>query len=68
MLNLLEKHDPNSANYLATFSFALARIAYADGEVTDSEMSEMRRILHAVFRPGDLRRRQRPVGAPEREI
>ena len=48
MLNLLEKHDPNSANYLATFSFALARIAYADGEVTDSELLEMRRILHEV--------------------
>lgn len=48
MLNLLEKHDPNSANYLATFSFALARIAYADGEVHDSERAEMRRILHEV--------------------
>jgi len=48
MLNLLEKHDPNSANYLATFSFALARIAYADGEVSDSERDEMRRILHEV--------------------
>jgi ABC exporter DevA family ATP-binding subunit len=48
MLNLLEKHDPNSANYLATFSFALARIAYADGEVSDSEMDEMRKILHEV--------------------
>ena len=48
MLNLLEKHDPNSANYLATFSFALARIAYADGEVRDSERKEMRRILHEV--------------------
>jgi putative ABC transport system ATP-binding protein len=48
MLNLLEKHDPNSANYLATFSFALARIAYADGEIRDSERSEMRRILHEV--------------------
>jgi len=48
MLNLLEKHDPHSANYLATFSFALARIAYADGEVRDSERSEMRRILHEV--------------------
>jgi len=48
MLNLLEKHDPNSANYLATFSFALARIAYADSEVTDSERDEMRRILHEV--------------------
>lgn len=48
MLNLLEKHDPNSANYLATFSFALARIAYADGEVSASERDEMRRILHEV--------------------
>jgi tellurite resistance protein len=48
MLNLLEKHDPNSANYLATFSFALARIAYADGVVHDSERDEMRRILHSV--------------------
>lgn len=48
MLNLLEKHDPNSANYLATFSFALARVAYADNEVSDSERDEMRRILHEV--------------------
>lgn len=48
MLNLLEKHDPNSANYLATFSFALARIAYADGRITESERQEMRRILHEV--------------------
>jgi putative ABC transport system ATP-binding protein len=48
MLNLLEKHDPHSANYLATFSFALARIAYADGEVSESERDEMRRILHDV--------------------
>jgi putative ABC transport system ATP-binding protein len=53
MLNLLEKHDPNSANYLATFSFALARIAYADGEVTDSEQQEMRRILHEVAKLED---------------
>lgn len=48
MLNLLEKHDPHSANYLATFSFALARIAYADGKISDSERDEMRRILHEV--------------------
>ena len=48
MLNLLEKHDPHSANYLATFSFALARVAYADSTVTDSERDEMRRILHEV--------------------
>lgn len=48
MLNLLEKHDPHSANYLATFAFALARIAYADGVVSDVERDEMRRILHQV--------------------
>jgi putative ABC transport system ATP-binding protein len=48
MLNLLEKHDPNSANYLATFAFALARVAYADNEVTESERVEMRRILREV--------------------
>lgn len=50
MLNLLEKHDPDSANYLASFAFALARIAYSDGEVRDSERAEMRRILHEVAR------------------
>jgi len=48
MLNLLEKHDPNSASYLASFAFALARIAYADNEVSDSEREAMRRILHEV--------------------
>jgi putative ABC transport system ATP-binding protein len=53
MLNLLEKHDPHSANYLATFSFALARIAYADGQVRDSERDEMRRILHEVAKLED---------------
>ena len=50
MLNLLEKHDPNAANYLATFSFALARIAYADGVIRDQERDEMRRILLEVAR------------------
>jgi len=48
MLNLLEKHDPDSASYLATFAFALARVAYADNVVTDSERDQMRRILHEV--------------------
>jgi len=37
MLNLREKHDPDSASYLATFAFALARVAYTDNVVTDSE-------------------------------
>ncbi len=50
MLNLLEKHDPNAANYLATFSFALARIAYADGVIRETERDEMRRILNEVAR------------------
>ena len=45
MLNLLEKHDPNQASYLATFAFALARVAYADDKVTMEERDEMRRIL-----------------------
>ena len=48
MLNLLERHDPNAAYYLATFSFALARIAYSDGVVDDKERDEMRRILNEV--------------------
>lgn len=56
MLNLLEKHDPNSANYLATFAFALARVAYADSEVKESEREEMRRILNQVAKltPGEV--------------
>lgn len=53
MLNLLEKHDPNSANFLATFAFALARIAYADGIVSEDERKEMRRILHEVAKLED---------------
>ncbi len=48
MLNLLEKHDPNAANYLATFAFALARIAYVDGVIHEDERAEMRRILMEV--------------------
>jgi putative ABC transport system ATP-binding protein len=45
MLNLLEKHDPNSASYLATFAFALARVAYADNEVSEDERAKMRHVL-----------------------
>ncbi len=50
MLNLLERHDPNATNYLATFSFALARIAYVDGVIHEDERGEMRRILNEVAR------------------
>ena len=45
MLNLLEKHSPDTAGYLAAFAFALARVAYADDVVVDSERAEVRRIL-----------------------
>lgn len=48
MLNLLGKHEPANASYLAAFSFALARVAYADNVVTEDERTEMRRILHDV--------------------
>lgn len=45
MLNLLEKHSPNTTSYLAAFSFALARVAYADRVVVDSERDAVRSIL-----------------------
>lgn len=45
MLNLLEKHDPGSAGHLATLSFALSRVAFADGSADDSERDAMRKIL-----------------------
>lgn len=45
MLNILEKHSPNTTGYLAAFSFALARVAYADRVVVDSEREAVRRIL-----------------------
>lgn len=45
MLNLLEKHSPDTASYLAAFAFALARVAYADNVVVDSEREAVRRIL-----------------------
>jgi putative ABC transport system ATP-binding protein len=48
MLNLMEKHDPSSANYLATFAFALARVAYADNEVSEEERDAMRLVLKEI--------------------
>jgi putative ABC transport system ATP-binding protein len=48
MLNLLEKHDPASAGHLASLAFALSRIAFADGGVSDSERRAMRGILLEV--------------------
>lgn len=45
LLNLLGKHTPESSSYLAAFAFALARVAYADDVVLDSERAAVRRIL-----------------------
>lgn len=45
MLNLLGKHTPDSSSYLAAFAFALARVAYADDVVLESERSAVRDIL-----------------------
>lgn len=45
LLNLLGKHTPESSSYLAAFAFALARVAYADNVVLDSERDAVRRIL-----------------------
>lgn len=45
LLNLLGKHTPESSSYLAAFAFALARVAYADNVVLDSERDAVRRVL-----------------------
>ncbi|MEE4659714.1 MAG: ATP-binding cassette domain-containing protein [Halieaceae bacterium] len=45
MLNMLEKHDPEAASFLAAFAFALARVAWSDSVVQDSERERMREIL-----------------------
>lgn len=56
MLNLLERHNPNMASYLAAFSSALARVAYADSKVVDSERDAVREILAetANLSPGEI--------------
>ncbi|EED31762.1 macrolide export ATP-binding/permease protein MacB [gamma proteobacterium NOR5-3] len=45
MLNLLGRHAPDSSGYLAAFAFALARVAWADNKVLDSERQAVRQIL-----------------------
>ena len=45
MLNLMQKHSPTTAGYLAAFAFALARVAYADRVVVESEREVVRRVL-----------------------
>lgn len=45
MLNLLGRHAPESSSYLAAFAFALARVAWADNRVLDSERQAVREVL-----------------------
>jgi putative ABC transport system ATP-binding protein len=46
LLGLLEKYEPDNANYITALSLGLARVACADGKVTEEESEEMRRILN----------------------
>jgi len=52
MLGLLERHSSGTLHYLAAFANALARLALADGKVTDSERDAMR---SALLKTGRLR-------------
>jgi putative ABC transport system ATP-binding protein len=48
MLKLLERHDPGASRYLAALSGALARVAFADGELAATERDSIRRVLNEV--------------------
>jgi putative ABC transport system ATP-binding protein len=46
VLGLLEKYEPDNANYITALSLGLARVACAVGKVTEKESEEMRKILN----------------------
>ena len=48
LLTMLERHDPRTSHFISAFSSALARVAFADQEVSDEERRVMRRILSEV--------------------
>ena len=48
LLGLLEKYEPENANYITALSLGLARVACADGKVTEQEKQEMIRILKGL--------------------
>jgi putative ABC transport system ATP-binding protein len=48
LLGLLEKYEPENANYITALSLGLARVACADGTVTERERSEMKRVLDGM--------------------
>ena len=56
MLGLLERHGSGTLHYLAAFANALARLAFADGRVTDTERDAMRLALRQTgcLRPEEV--------------
>jgi putative ABC transport system ATP-binding protein len=48
LLGLLERYDPEHANYITALSLGLARVACADGTVTEVEREHMRKILREL--------------------
>jgi putative ABC transport system ATP-binding protein len=56
LLGLLEKYEPEHANYITALSLGLARVACADGKVTEQEKQEMTKILHnlGMLEPGEI--------------
>ena len=56
LLNMLGKHDPDASNSLASFAFALARVAWADDKVLDAERRAVREVLRdsVGLGPGEI--------------
>jgi putative ABC transport system ATP-binding protein len=48
LLTMLERHDPRTSHFISAFSGALARVAFADNEITDDERQVMREVLTEV--------------------
>jgi putative ABC transport system ATP-binding protein len=56
LLGLLDKYEPNNANYITALSLGLARVASADGKITEQEREEMRNILQglSILEPAEI--------------
>ena len=44
----LDRLPPEQAKYLASFAYVLARVAHADLEIDDAELTEMERIVRTL--------------------
>jgi putative ABC transport system ATP-binding protein len=53
MLHILSEQDPEAHAHLLTFAVALARVAHADREVSDSEIEVIRRVLNETAGLGE---------------